>query len=270
MTIFSRFPAWTCNGFIAGMMALCLCAGCTTTKSSNTARTAMEQMLISNAVDQALDKVDFTAFQGRAVFLDDKYIDCVDKNYLISSMRHRLLRSGSQVVDAADKAEIVLEPRSGAVGTNTSESFVGVPEIALPGMLTLPEVRLLTRSNQTGLAKIGMVAYDAKTNQVLGDGGVALAQSGDNNWYVMGVGPYQNGTVRQEVSTGTKAGTNRRPNKLPQTVAFQRLPGSGMPSGPQYAKTPAAPADGSSTVRLVSEEEPIDTQNRGSLPDWLK
>ena len=55
--------------------------GCTHTSTSNTARTAKEQMLLSNAVDQSLDKVDFTPLYGQKVFVDDKYLECVDKNY---------------------------------------------------------------------------------------------------------------------------------------------------------------------------------------------
>ena len=46
--------------------------GCTNTSTSNTARTAKEQLLLSNAVDQSLDKVDFTPLYGQKVFVDDK------------------------------------------------------------------------------------------------------------------------------------------------------------------------------------------------------
>ncbi len=175
-------------------------AGCTSAKTTNTARTAMEQLLVSGAVDQSLDKVDFRPFQGYAVLLDDKYVDCVDKGYVVGSVRHRLLAAGSHLVDTRDEADIVVELRTGAVGTDTAESFVGVPEITLPGMITLPEVRLLTRTSQSGTAKIGMVAYDAQSNQALGLGGMSLARSDDNNWYVAGVGPFQEGTVRSEVN----------------------------------------------------------------------
>ena len=134
----------------AALLAASFVCGCTTTQTSNTARTATEQLLISNAVDQALDKVDFQSFRGRTVYLEEKYIDCVDKNYVIASLRHRLLASGATLAPAADGAEVVVEARSGAVGTSSSESFVGTPEIALPGMLTIPEVRLITRTRQEG------------------------------------------------------------------------------------------------------------------------
>lgn len=196
-------------------------AGCTTTKSSNTARTGVEQLLISNAIDQALNKVDFAPFRGQPVYLEEKYVDCVDKNYLIGSVRHRLLRAGAYLVDKPEEAHVVVELRSGGVGTDTSESFVGIPEIALPGVVTLPEVRLVNRSTQQGTAKIALVAYDPRTQQVLGEGGVSLARADDNNWYVLGIGPFQNGSVRREVSNAIGRAPGQPSSPLPSYVAFQ-------------------------------------------------
>ncbi len=204
---------------------MCLAAilsiiGCTSASTSNTKRTSVEQLLISNAVDQSLDKVDFRPFAGQAVFLDDKYLECVDKNYLVSSIRHRLLRSGARLATKMEEADVVIEPRAGAVGTNTADAYLGMPEIVLPGMLTLPEVRLLERKNQRAVAKIGLVAYDPKTKSVLGDGGMSLAESDDSNWFVFGLGPYQNGSIRKEVSKGVNTHPRNRDQQIPQHVAF--------------------------------------------------
>ena len=126
--------------------------GCTSTNSSNTARTATEQMLVSNAVDQSLSKVDFQAFGDRKVFVEEKYLDCTDKNYVVSSVRHRVLMQGAQIVAKPEDADLILELRSGAVGTNTSNSFLGIPQIQLPGMISTPEIKLVNRVNQTGMA----------------------------------------------------------------------------------------------------------------------
>lgn len=205
-------------------------AGCASTKTSNTARTAQEQLLISNSIDQALNKVDFTAFNGANVFIDEKYLECVDKNYLVGSVRHRSLRSGARLVEKADAADIIVEVRSGGVGTNISDMYVGTPELAVPGPfpISLPEVRLLSKQSQMGIAKIGIVAYDAKTRQMLGDGGMTMARSDDSNWYLLGVGPYQNGSVREEVSNGlsTPPATYQ---PLPYNVAFNE-PQNGTPT----------------------------------------
>ena len=195
-------------------------SGCASTVTSNTARTAKEQMLLSNAVDQSLAKVDFTPLYSQNVFLEEKYLECVDKPYIIGSVRHRVMRAGGLIVDKAEDADIVMEVRSGGVGTDTSEAYLGTPEIALPGMLTVPEIRVAERKSQYGYAKLGLVLYDAKTKKILGDGGVALAQSNDSNSFIMGVGPFQNGSLKRDVSRArsTTPGMSRR--ELPTNVAF--------------------------------------------------
>jgi len=228
------------------MVGVVIVIGCTSTKTSNTARTAREQMLLSTAVDQALGKIDFAAFNGQKIYLEEKYLDCVDKGYLIGSMRHRTLLNGGILVPKAEDADIVLEMRAGTLGTDSADSYLGTPEIALPGMLTVPEVRLVSRMRQSATAKIGLVAYDAKTSQLLGSGGVSSSQSEDNNWFVMGVGPYQSGTVKDEVERTTPMQPNQPYQPLPSSVAFYR------PSPPA---APPAEAQQPGRLQLTGEEQ---------------
>lgn len=210
---------------IIGHAALLACftslIGCAMTETSNTKRTATEQMLISNAIDQSLAKADFAPFAGHRVFLDAQYVDAVDKQYLVASTRHHLLRSKASLVDSVEDSDIVLELRSGAVGTDTADSFVGVPELTLPGLVTLPEVRLVDRISQVGTAKIGMVAYDSRTHKILGSGGVSLARSDSNNWFVLGFGPIQEGSLPSETSRGLATPTMWPAAHFPVRVAFE-------------------------------------------------
>lgn len=237
-------------GCLAGLVAV---SGCASTKSSNTARTVQEQLLISNSIDQALDKVDFAAFGGAKVYLDEKYLDCVDKAYLIGSVRHRVLRSGASLVEKPDEADLIVEVRSGGVGTNSSDMYVGSPALAVPGPfpISLPEVRLLSKQAQMGIAKIGIVAYHAKSRRLLGDGGMTMAQSDDSNWYVFGVGPYQNGTVRHEITNGVSTQTGVY-QPLPYNVAFHD-PRTGTPAEPGKGRVQWAEStnDGSESPRTV-------------------
>jgi hypothetical protein len=48
------------------------------------------------------------------------------------------MRSGGRLAVEAKAADVIMELRSGGVGTDTSEAFLGTPEIALPGILTIP------------------------------------------------------------------------------------------------------------------------------------
>ncbi len=194
---------------IAALLELAVFGGCATTRYSDTSRTGMEQLLISNAVDQALDRVEFPQLAGQSVWIDDKYIECTDKAYVVGCVRHRVLAAGAKLADKADNADIVLEVRSGGVGTDKVEAFFGVPPIAVPGPMpiNLPEIRLLGRQTQTGTAKLGIVAYHAKARRAIGDGGMALAKAHDHGWMILGMGPYFSGEVREEVAAATGNGS---------------------------------------------------------------
>jgi hypothetical protein len=65
-----------------------------------------------------------------------------------------------------------------------------------------------------------MVAYDAKSHQLLGAGGVSSSLSDDNNLFVMGIGPFQSGTARRELQETTVRQVNEPNQSLPTTVAF--------------------------------------------------
>ena len=222
------------HSFLICTIFVLITTGCTATSTSNTARTAKEQMLLSNSVDQSMDKVDFTPLYGQNVFIEEKYLECVDKPYIIGSIRHRVMKAGGNIAAAADGADVVMEIRSGGVGTDTSDSFVGIPEITLPGMLTLPEVRLTQRKSQFAYAKLGMVLYDAKTKEVLGDGGLSMAKSDDNNWYAFGVNVHQSGSLQKDVDTAARIPHGMRTNRLPTTVAFD-APAPKEPGAIRYA-----------------------------------
>ncbi len=187
------------------VIPLILLAGCTTTRTSDTARTAMEQLLISNAVDQTLSKMALPPVSGRKVILDAQYLDCVDKGYVVSSLRQKLLNHGALLVGKAEDSELTVEIRSGALGTDNVNSFVGLPKLSLPGPmpLSLPEIKLIEKNSQFGTAKIGLVAYQTGTGELMFDSGRPLARSDDSRWAVLGIGPFQSGSVRREVNRET-------------------------------------------------------------------
>ncbi|MEM9826694.1 MAG: DUF6655 family protein [Planctomycetota bacterium] len=173
--------------------------GCATSKSSHTARTASEQLLISSAIDRSLSKVRFTDFAGKSVFINDKYLEGVDKGYLMGTLRHRVLQGGGKLVESADKADCVVEARSGGIGTDSQESFVGVPALGIPGLpIELPEIKVASRATQMGTAKIALACYDAKTGESMGSGGKSTALTHNSDTYVFGVGPFRSGAVLQQ------------------------------------------------------------------------
>lgn len=228
--------------------------GCATTSTTNTARTGSEQLLISSAIDRAMSNVRFSDFAGYKIFIDEKYLDSVDKGYLVGSLRHRVLQAGGAIVASADAADMVLEPRSGGIGTDTQESYVGIPALGMPGLpIELPEIKFASRATQMGTAKLGLVCYDAKTGRAMGNGGESTALTHNNDTYVMGVGPFRTGTVldqRQKAIgfNGVGGSFFSNPTKIarakPVSMIDQAMPIPGMvipgqSSVPQIATLPS-------------------------------
>jgi hypothetical protein len=226
---------------LVGCFGLALLPSCATQKESFTPRTGVEQMLISSAVDKSLDNLDFAPLRGKQVYLETKYLDCVDKNYVLLALRHRMLIAGAALPEKADKADVIVEVASGAVGTDAQELFIGIPEIPLPppSPIAIPRVSFLTRSKLNGTAKILVVAYDAKTKRPILPTGMTLARSDQNNWNVMGMGPVQTGSLPTEIAATTKE------KDLSVTTTFNMATGAYDAPPPRFYARPvtaAAPA----------------------------
>lgn len=185
--------------FATALVGFIFPAGCASTKTSNTARTATEQLLLSNAIDRSLSNVSFDQLQSRSVFIQDKYLDAVDKSYLLGTLRHKALASGARLARSVDEADVVIEVRSGGIGTDIEDAYLGIPGISVPGMAVgIPETKIVSRNSQTGTAKIGLIAYDPKTGAAVGLGGQSTALSKSDDLFVLGVGPFRRGEIRQE------------------------------------------------------------------------
>src|SRR5438094_2894737 len=68
--------------------------GCGSTKMTGTSRTGTEQLLLTNAWDKALQRVDFRPLAGVPVYLDATNVAAVDQGWVISSLRQAMLAQG--------------------------------------------------------------------------------------------------------------------------------------------------------------------------------
>jgi hypothetical protein len=178
--------------------------GCATIKKSDTARTGLEQLLVSSAIDRSLNKIDWSPVRGAPVYVETKYLDCVDKNYVIIGVHQRLLANGCTLVDKAEDSAVTLEIGSGAVGTDRQDTFLGIPEISLPSSaVALPRMAIFTRDKSNGTAKLAVVAYDTKTKRPVINSGTSLARSDHKDWSLLGAGPVISGSVPTELYAQT-------------------------------------------------------------------
>ncbi|HEV3262518.1 MAG TPA: DUF6655 family protein [Gemmataceae bacterium] len=186
---------------LAGVLGLAI--GCGTTRMTDTLRTATEQLLVSNAIDQAVSELDFRELSGKTVYFDPQYLDgVVDRGYLVSSLRQQLLASGCVLQDDRTKASYVVEVRSGGVGTDRHALLVGIPQMNVPTFVPgqpsqIPEIPFAKKTDQEGVAKIAVFAYNRDTGQPVWQSGVVRAVSTSKDTWFLGAGPFQAGSIRQ-------------------------------------------------------------------------
>lgn len=186
-------------------MSVLFVAGCGTTRWSDTARTATEQLLISDAIDRAVSDFDLRALAGKEIYLDTSRIkSTVDSDYLTSSLRQHALASGCILKAKLEEAEYVVEVRSGAVGTDRNDALLGVPATNVPattltgGMAAaVPEVSLWKKTDQRAVAKIALFAYNRETGRPVWQSGLTPEESSAKAVWVFGAGPFRRGRIHQ-------------------------------------------------------------------------
>jgi hypothetical protein len=189
-------------GLLIGLAAI---AGCGTTRSTDSTRAASEMLLVSQAVDNAVAKIDFSPLEGQLVYLDVSGLDkdASDRGYLVSVIRQQLLAAGALLQEERFRSLYIVEVRSGAMGTDRHSLLVGTPAVTLPGVVpglpltSIPEIALMKKSDQRGVAKIGVFAYNRITGRALWQSGTVEAESRAHDTWVFGAGPFSRGTIRR-------------------------------------------------------------------------
>ncbi|MDP1560618.1 MAG: hypothetical protein Q8M16_04410 [Pirellulaceae bacterium] len=248
------------RGFVLlmGMLLTATNVGCGTTAQ----RAAMEQLLVSDAIDQAVGQIDFSPLEGRDVYLDAEYIRTVrplgfvNADYVLSSLRHQILAAGCQLKDRRDDAEIIIEPRVGSLGTDDYNIVYGLPRSEAAAMLgaasntgialpLIPELAVGKSEYRQGFAKINVFAYRATDRSAVWQSGVARSTATSRDTWVMGIGPFQKGSIYRDKKMG---GFNRLANVWSAA--------SGPPSIPPYLLAQTYPENASPEMIAKGDEDP--------------
>ena len=194
---------WRVLAGLAWAILIPLGAGCGSTKVTGTARTGTEQLLLTNAWDKALQKVDFRAMTGVPVFLDTSNVTAVDQGWVVSSLREAMLTQGVLIREKREQAQFIVEGRVGAYGTNDDNFLVGIPQTMIPPTVTgvptgaIPEIPLVKRSRQQAVAKLALFAYDRASGQLVWQSGTMLDKADTKDVYVGGFGPIKSGSIQE-------------------------------------------------------------------------
>lgn len=189
-------------------------SGCGT----KTVRLATEQLLLSDAVDRAIDTIDFSPLAGQNVFLDTMYLqssrgqNLVNAEYVISSLRHQLAAARCYLRENRNEADIIVEPRIGTLGTDGHEVVYGIPPSGASrgleatvggpaglGLSLLPEVSLGKNHAQSAIAKLIVYAYERESAEAVWQSGIARAESNSRDLWILGAGPFQSGSIHKGV-----------------------------------------------------------------------
>ena len=173
----------------ATVLLLLALGACSTLRESEPGRTATEQLIFSTAIDRVCDQLALELPAGSKVFVDATFVEGTDSKYLVASLRDRILRRGGNLVAARDQADLVFEPRVGALSVDRKKTLVGIPAIPIPiplaGQLTLPELALFKRDRRQGVVKLTLTSYDAKSGALKNSQEPAYAFSHQTDWVVL-------------------------------------------------------------------------------------
>ena len=230
-------------------------AGCGTVNTTNTQRSATEQLLLTNAWDAALQKVDFRPLSGVPVFLDTTNITAIDQGWVVSSMRQAMLAQGVLLRAKAEQAQWIVEARVGSYGTDQDNWLLGISQTTIPPTITgmpsgtIPEMSLAKRNRQRGVAKMALFAYDRSSGQMTWQSGTMVASANSKDVYVGGLGPFHTGPAL-DGSGPAREGTEFMGVKIPTPAEIANPskfranpPAPAAPFEPPPMAPPAAAAD---------------------------
>ncbi len=219
------------------LWAIVTLSGCGTTNLQN----ATEQLVLSDAVDRSVAQIDFRPLSGRRVYFDTTYLKTVkndsfvNADYVTSAMRQQIIAAGCLMVETQNDAELVIEGRIGTLGMDDHRLTYGVPEnnslastasliSAAPTIPSIPEIAFARRESREGAAKVAAFAYDRETRQAVWQSGLSRANSTARDTWVLGVGPFRQGTIRRELKFADGRIFNFRKKPVPPVVFRDGLP----------------------------------------------
>ena len=192
-----RFLTTTLSNWLGLVLLLGSAAGCVNKqRMTEPIRSVGEQLLLSNSIDRALSELDLEAIgrlKGFKVYLSTVYLQTLDQEYLIGSLRDLLLSSGVLVVDDIAQAEMIVEIRSGANSLDAAAVTAGIAEDqALPNPVTgapiaLPELAFFKKQNIVSLTKVALVAYHADSREHVFSSGALLGGVYERHYQFLGL-----------------------------------------------------------------------------------
>jgi hypothetical protein len=157
---------WTAWILVALLLSVTQSACSLTYKNSNTPRTPIEQLLLSQSLERSLTDAIPPVLPGQAVVVEVGSLSA-DQAFAGSLIERWLVREGLWLPKDGKEA-LLVRVTLHAFGTDQAETFFGIPAIQsslIP--MSLPELAFYKAIRQRGYARLSMDILDKKTGQFL-------------------------------------------------------------------------------------------------------
>ena len=152
------------------LLALCtlFILGCSSPRTSDTGRTAVEQFLISTVVENGIGYADFTPYKGKKIFIEYDYLaPQVDKPYVQGTFEMHLAQQGLQVCRDAKAADYIVQILCGVLATDANSIMIGTPTLPIPIpdtsiSVAIPEIPLFKKLTRSGYGRFAFNILNAK------------------------------------------------------------------------------------------------------------
>jgi hypothetical protein len=194
----AAFPA-----FVALIVAMLALGACTTVRETIPERSATEQLLISTAVDRAVEGMNLRIPAGTKVFLEAGQLDSSNGKYAAGAIKERLLRSGANLVTDAGHADAIVEVRAGALSIDDKKTVIGTDTFNLPvpfagQAVTIPQIALYADKERLGVVKLAAIGYRASDGKLIDTTGPQFGYAHENEQVIFFVFSWRSSDLPKE------------------------------------------------------------------------
>ena len=165
---------------------MALASGCMTIRTTTTARTALEQALLSQAAEVSIQNLKFEGSAAKSFFIKKDYFNAVDGEYILGLLNRRLLEIGLPAANEEKEADLIIYPSIAHAGIDDSSFLIGLPAIplCLPGAggVTVPETAFFKHTSQRSSNRMFVVGKDAKSKKQLFASDTVTGQRYHERW----------------------------------------------------------------------------------------
>lgn len=129
---------------------------------TNTKRSGIEQLLVSKALDEALQGLTLD-IRSAKIFVHVASLMENEDDYIKKAVTHWFLKNGALITDYEKEADLTASVLVKCAGTDGDQFYFGIPSVPVPlFIVSTPQISILSGWNQQGRAELDMIVYDSK------------------------------------------------------------------------------------------------------------